>query len=372
MELDYHEVLVRAVCRLICEDEDDYEDEKEYEDKATAFLVAKNKVITATHTIKNYYEEGTTIYLQFRNIDSTPVERTAIPIKTSNEQDVITILELNEPVETNYLSFIEYEPEKNYMYETYGYPVVKWSSGQPIDGLISRKVEENMTNNFDWDLDLDVRNSKIDNFAGLSGSPLLVNGRLAGVIITQAVAKKKAISLGAISLSKIKTILENGGLEVLVDAQDTRSEIQVIRDVENVNYENHIFIAMLESANIFDHELCQEEFFNAEIKREEVDSKEFENEVLNYYNLRKKVHSIWKTKHYSYQNEDDGYLLLSEVNERIEDLDNTVLKSDYDINIFIKKGMLHQLSEQLKVGWVKNYSTKLQEYLQNKDAENAD
>ncbi|UKS29948.1 hypothetical protein LOZ80_13815 [Paenibacillus sp. HWE-109] len=220
----------RAVARLFC-------GEEEEDEKATAFLVSNDKVVTATHSIANYFDENLTIRLQFLNIMNVPIERTAVPIGNRDELGPISILQLNESIDSVNLCFVDFDPKKDHQFSTYGYPLVKWSTSNWCDGHISRKVEPDMTNFFEWDLVLDIGNSRIDDFSGLSGAPLFVENRLAGVVITQSLAGKKAISLSAISISKIRAILEGKGLEIKEDIHIQNNVNQVL-----LNNEEKIFI----------------------------------------------------------------------------------------------------------------------------------
>lgn len=51
---------------------------------------------------------------------------------------------------------------------------------------------------------------------------------------------------------------------------------------------------------------------------------------------------------------------------RIEDLDSTTLQTSPEYNLLAKKGILHQLANDRKLGWVSNYIEKLSEYVGNK------
>jgi hypothetical protein len=257
------------------------------------------------------------------------------------------------------LEFVNYEIIDLDEYETFGYPVVKWEMGQWIRHKVSRKINESMMKPFDWDIDLN-HDSKIEDFSGLSGAPLVINGYLCGVLLAEATANKKAISLGAISLSKFKIELESVGINTT--EKETFDDTNIIEQPIGQNYEEYTFIQKLESANIFEHEMCQTEFYNAEILKRVVESKNIEKEVLSLQKLKGKIHSIWHTKYISYKDPDDGSLLLSNVYERIEDLDSELLAADRKVSLYAKKGMLHQLSDECKVGWVKNYKQKLEEY----------
>lgn len=349
-----HITIVKSVSRVICGNKG------EQGERGTAFLISPTKAVTATHVIDSYFEENSPIRLEFLNINDCVCCREAKPINNLNGlKSPITILTFDEPINSECLEFVNYEIIDLDEYETFGYPVVKWEMGQWIRHKVSRKINESMMKPFDWDIDLN-HDSKIEDFSGLSGAPLVINGYLCGVLLAEATANKKAISLGAISISKFKSELESVGINTT--EKETFDDTNIIEQPIGQNYEEYTFIQKLESANIFEHEMCQTEFYNAEILKRVVESKNIEKEVLSLQKLKGKIHSIWHTKYISYKDPDDGSLLLSNVYERIEDLDSELLAADRKVSLYAKKGMLHQLSDECKVGWVKNYKQKLEEY----------
>lgn len=48
-------------------------------------------------------------------------------------------------------------------------------------------------------------------------------------------------------------------------------------------------------------------------------------------------------------------------------MDTTALAASDDINLLAKKGMLHQLADERKLGWVENYLEVLKAYMEDKN-----
>lgn len=338
-----------SVCRLICgKDDNDC-------DKGTAFLISPKRVLTATHNIVRYIEDNATnITLEFLNINNERDVRHAIPIQTSTVGPVI-VLELDNPVDKAYLTFSSYPIETDDEFETFGYPAVKWSTGQWTRNKISRILENDVYNPYDWNIDLDHQ-SKIEDFSGLSGAPLLVDGQLVGVLLTEALEKGKAISLGAVGLSKFSGLLEE--LEI-----ETYEYIDPYEYQPNEgDYKDFVFIEKLEAAQILQHEICQKEFYHAEILTNIVKSKSVKKEVNELNRLKEDIRGLWHTKYVGYKDEHDGSSLLSSVYERVEDHHINSLSTGINISLYAKKGILHQWADECKVGWVKNYERNLIEY----------
>jgi len=363
MSSNINKPLEKLICRLTCGEEKTCS-------KATAFLIAPNRAVTARHAIEDYYSEGKQINLEFLNIEQTPILRKAIPIVVPGlEYSPISILELDTNLDCDYyLNFYDYEMKKDDPYETFGYPVVKRAMGEWTKSNVSRKVTKEMAQPFDWDIDLN-HNSNIEDFEGLSGSPLFINSQLVGVVLTESTANHKAISLGAISVQSIREVLLKAEIPIETPLPDyVMDEIYEID--ENYDFSQFLFIAKLESAEIYDHEDCQQEFFNAEIAKSSIESRNIPIELKNFTMLKHNIQGIWKTQHRPYKDEKDGNELLTLVYERIEDLSDTTLKGDGNLSLTVKKGILHQLSDECKVGWVRNYQLRLKEHLLEKENKN--
>lgn len=142
---------------------------------------------------------------------------------------------------------------------------------------------------------------------------------------------------------------------------------EIILDINNfsdISYDDCVFVKMLESANIFDTEDFKNDFFNAEISRQKIVSKGNKDELKIYDQLKMKLYSLWNTQYRLYKDPIDGNELLAHTYMRVEDLDESTLKSIDEINLLAKKGMLHQLAEDKKIGWVEDFIEKLEKYLE--------
>ncbi|MCH5586348.1 hypothetical protein MK805_15500 [Shimazuella sp. AN120528] len=351
------ENIFSAVSRLICGDD---------EEKATAFLISPNRAVTATHAITNALE-GEDIILEFLNISNTLITKKAKPIAISEDlnNSPITVLELEESIDLDYyLEFSDYELNGSDICNTYGYPVTTWAVGSAFEISVTRRIKDNMTKAYDWDLDLD-HHSKIEEFEGLSGSPLIFNNKVVGVILAESKENGKAISLGAISTPNIKGVLDE--LEISIASDDDDDLFDNMDLLSDLNYDNSIFIAKLESAGIMEHEICQRDFYSAEIVKKKIESKNMKVQLNRFKMLRRDLHSVWWTQYLEHQEEVNGYRLLTKVYTRVEDLSESTLKSDDLISLIAKKGMLHQLADECRIGWIKDYKIKLREYLDIKE-----
>lgn len=152
--------------------------------------------------------------------------------------------------------------------------------------------------------------------------------------------------------------------ELALQKQRVIDEI-IYDDLDGIEdeYNDFIFVKMLESAGIFDTNEYKIDFFNAEISRQESISKDEVEGLRIYSNLKIKILSLWRTQFKIYKSPDNGQNLLLQTYLRIEDLDSTTLLSNPEYNLLAKKGILHQLANEKKIGWITNYLEKLSEYV---------
>lgn len=145
-------------------------------------------------------------------------------------------------------------------------------------------------------------------------------------------------------------------------------------DIDGISamYNDTVFISMLKSAQIIEVEDFKIDFYNAEIARHEARSKDNINGERQYANLRKKIYSIWQTQYRQYKHSSDGNTLIDQTYLRVEDLDSSTLESQISsFNLLAKKGILHQLADDKKLGWVDNYLEVLDRYMEaNNDRDN--
>lgn len=170
----------------------------------TAFFVAtegdKQILLTSEHNLPE--EQPVKVFLNDKEVEAVILERVS-------DRDV-AILELkNEPatiIPTLPLKKIEIPYNENW--ETYGFPTQRVNSGGRYTGNVSRT-----NNGTKWDVDLECEQyNNLDQFDGLSGSPLVMNGHVVGVIGYDTVG-----TLGATSISSIAEILNKHHIMVTID-----------------------------------------------------------------------------------------------------------------------------------------------------------
>jgi len=228
----------KVVCRLTCG-----------ESSGTAFIVSKTRVITARHCTEEY-ENGKPIILEFMKIANEIVSRVAKPLGDLTDISPIVILTIDNPLEylDDDISCTDTTPEPLSPVKFYGYPKVKFTSGIWLEGKIANIQTQSQYTVGDWNIDITVIDSPIEDFKGSSGSPLWHDGKLIGVIGEQTAANGKAITINAIGISRIRAYLEQHDISVIsthsqpiqtiVSGQYDVLNTAMIRDIEHLSQSN--------------------------------------------------------------------------------------------------------------------------------------
>lgn len=170
----------------------------------TAFFVAtkegKQNLLTSEHNLPE--GQPVKLYINDKEVEAEILERisycdVAILELKNQSANIIPGLPLKK-IEISY----------NENWETYGFPTQRVNSGGRYTGNISRTNEGTK-----WDVDLECEQyGNLEQFDGLSGAPLVMNGNVVGVIGYDNVG-----TLGATSISSIAEILNKHHIVVTID-----------------------------------------------------------------------------------------------------------------------------------------------------------
>lgn len=178
------------------------------EKSGTAFFVAtegdKQVLLTSEHNLPE--EQLVKLYLNDKEVEAKILERIS-------DRDV-AILELKNKPATIIpaLPLKKIEIPYNENWETYGFPIQRVNSGGRYTGNVSRTNDGTK-----WDVDLECEQyGNLEQFDGLSGAPLVMNGHVVGVIGYDTVG-----TLGATSINSIAEILNKHHIMVTIDKRHT-------------------------------------------------------------------------------------------------------------------------------------------------------
>lgn len=181
----------------------------------TAFLIESNSefpfVLTSNHNLKEF-DENIEITISIK-IGAVFTNFKASIVKRISDKDV-ALLKLNETINIKGLPILVSDVAQNESWNTFGYPSQKIQTGGAFHGTVAR-VNQGTT----WDVDLECDQfSTINNFEGLSGSPLIIKAQVVGIIGYQL-----AGTIAATSLIRIQNILDEN--EIAYEIQNLNSDV---------------------------------------------------------------------------------------------------------------------------------------------------
>lgn len=182
-----------------------------YDKSGTAFFIfvdnEKQILLTSHHNLP----EGNLvkIYIGITEADAEVLER--IP-----ECDIaILVTKLQRTSNIAALPLKSIQLPYNEIWETYGFPAQRVNSGARYTGTVSRINEGTK-----WDVDLECKQyANLDDFSGISGSPLIIEGFAVGVIGYDNVG-----TLGATGIRKIVEVLQKYGIVVISNKEHSLPE----------------------------------------------------------------------------------------------------------------------------------------------------
>ncbi len=175
----------------------------------TAFLISDKYAITAAHVIDEGDEND--VKLTFYNLPKKVIRKgKALNLQKSLDENIDAVLiELEESFTflPTVIPFIcSDELPERIRWTSYAYPSVK-QHGEPIRGYINNTITTE--NEAKWDIDLFCDNQLLS-YKGASGSPLIINNKIVGIIIEET-----NNTLTAISTKKMLSFLQDNNISII-------------------------------------------------------------------------------------------------------------------------------------------------------------
>lgn len=188
-------------------------------EQGTGFFITKNIILTAYHIILDevIIDDSIQIVLNDGSVQKCQV------LSIDEENDICLLSSQFE--NHDYLPLFQSPIRINENWETYGFPYQGEQEGLRLYGAINQLID-----NEKYDFTLNCNEIDVDyNYDGLSGSSVVSDGKVIGVVLKQLDDK-----IGAISLSKIIDLLKNEN--VFVQTEESINEIpkQFGEDIKNI------------------------------------------------------------------------------------------------------------------------------------------
>jgi len=220
--------LKNNVCKLICDDGDN---------QGTGFLIDKAFILTAYHVV----EDKTRIIATFTD----EVERIASIHKKDEKLD-IAILKIEEVDFYEAIKLDSSPLSRNQQWKTFGYPIVKFETGEPMEDETENKIHQILDNLNDDGYNIELNfNKKLSSYEGLSGSPFVVGDKIVGIIKTELINGGEAKELHALSFDYLEgflgefcilnTSIKKNRIEVKIEAKEILKLAVAPRDFKNLS-----------------------------------------------------------------------------------------------------------------------------------------
>lgn len=184
-------------------------DNKEKE-LGSGFFIDKNIVVTASHVISKYYDNPSQYEIYITPIKAE-IDKDIKVIKVINGEynNYVSVLQIEEEFNSiNPMKFtLGYEIKRGDEYYSFGHPSGKKTVGYTIEDKVSTTVNRCQSRKVDWDLQ--IINQKLSSFEGFSGSPIIINNMLVGMVQIESTTNGEAISLGMSSIDIMKDYISH-------------------------------------------------------------------------------------------------------------------------------------------------------------------
>lgn len=130
-------------------------------------------------------------------------------------------------------------------------------------------------------------------------------------------------------------------------------------------YRDSLFVVQLEEAGHSEHDAARRDFYNAEILSREVHDKGIDEELVELESTTAALHSIWEHRfNDACSQTTDSRLpgLNTSVMSAVEDHHKSTLRRRLPAGLIHKFGMVHQIVDAGRAGWVRHYRGVAQRY----------
>lgn len=195
----------------------------------TAFYVAPDILLTAYHTVVSYKEGEMNVVKDIRDGDLP------FTLITCNELSDVALLRVIGRTVNDFNPLWAHHIKIGEEFISFGYPDNLSTDGLRINGVIKQKLVDNAA---DYALFVNDADELYD-YEGMSGAPVLQDGKVVGVVIEQS-----GRNLKLVSIRKITEYLIHHDIAIDIDADLTSIPKQIAVDVE-VSKPNHSILYTL-------------------------------------------------------------------------------------------------------------------------------
>jgi hypothetical protein len=200
MSKTIYDKLTINVCKISCDDGD-----------GTGFLISNDLVLTAFHVVNNSEQ----LIVKPNNSSCEIISELHELITDKYKSLDIAVLKLQESVDFyENISFTDIVIPHNKKWISRGYPQFSANLGENILEHPDNIVQEQNTLHMMNDIRLDF-NKKLDTYQGFSGSPLIIDDLIVGIIKDELLEQGTAKELRGLSTKYFRDLLEQLGVSII-------------------------------------------------------------------------------------------------------------------------------------------------------------
>ena len=210
----------------------------------TAFLFADDMAITCRHCVENYFLENQNISLYAYNLDSEKEVCITARVIDEKVKSPIVVLKMDKAVTSMKhleLACLKGRPARDQKMYAYGYPASIGDAGFLMEFSFAEDNIGVKTNDADWRLQ---PCSKLTEYKGASGSPLVLSQKVIGILLTENSDGEQVFLINAISNGSISNYFSEHSisLEELDYDLYKHQENQYSQTIGTLNSENGLEI----------------------------------------------------------------------------------------------------------------------------------
>lgn len=191
--------------------------------RGSGFFISNSLILTARHVIS--LDEVISSSSEYTIETSNKIVITAKCIADDSDLDIaiLEILDRSNKIDIHPMKLFAKEIQIGELWSTFGYPEAKADAGAHIDGSVSLNNIDLENNHYE----VDLQYNQIQSLDGFSGSPLIINDRVVGIVVE---ALDSARSIGANSIKSLATFFQKNKIDINI-IEETRAEEQ--REIVN-------------------------------------------------------------------------------------------------------------------------------------------
>lgn len=198
-----YNILTNVVFQLSCGDSN-----------GTCFLINKNTAITVYHVVKEHEEHE---IILSKNCEKVTVARIHENIDANCKEKDFAILKLDVDIEfPEYLQFgLIKKIDVGTKWISRGYPLPKSCNGENVIEHSHNCVNQHFSEILNKKIDIELNHTKKwENYSGMSGAPLLISGKVIGIINSELTNNQTSKELYALSVGSLEKILSSNNIEI--------------------------------------------------------------------------------------------------------------------------------------------------------------